>query len=98
MYFKKPSELQVTWLDGQRRLSIGGFVAPGSIQMRADGVQFTLTDFKQDLDVIYDGVIPNLFKENQGIVVEATCTADYKCVAYRLMAKHDENYKPRAAS
>lgn len=75
---------------------IGGFVEVGSLTY-LDGtkIQFRVIDDAHMIDVEYDGLTPDLFKEGQGVVAEGTFNAEGQFVASRLLAKHDENYTPR---
>ena len=78
------------------RLRVGGLVKEGSIQ-REDGqrVRFVVTDTKTDLPVAYVGLLPDLFREGQGVVAEGVLQADHSFRADSVLAKHDENYMPR---
>ena len=75
----------------------GGMVAAGSVLHDDDGlgVRFTLTDYAgHDFDVVYTGILPNLFREEQGILVVGALDADRVFQADQVLAKHDENYMP----
>lgn len=78
-----------------RRIRVGGMVKKGSVIRSHDlNVQFTVTDFVQDLVIHYSGILPDLFRENQGIVALGTLTDNQQFVADEVLAKHDENYMP----
>lgn len=79
-----------------RQIRIGGMVQAGSIQHK-DGldVSFIVTDYKKDLAVQYTGILPDLFKEGQGVVAVGRLNADQIFIAEQILAKHDENYMPR---
>lgn len=79
-----------------RNFRVGGLVVDGSVR-REPGeleVQFTLTDTKNNLDVLYAGVLPDLFREGQGIVAHGRMDDSGAFVADTVLAKHDENYMP----
>lgn len=77
------------------RLRVGGMVEKGSI-VRGKGLQlqFTITDFTHRITVSYTGILPDLFKEGQGIVALGHLTANHVFMADEVLAKHDENYMP----
>lgn len=94
-YFVAPSELAEKAQPGAR-LRLGGLVAEGSVAHQPDGsIRFTVTDGAGDVDVIYSGVLPDLFKEGQGVVAEGQWAPGEPFRADRLLAKHDETYMPR---
>ena len=94
-YFVAPSELAEKAQPGAR-LRLGGLVAEGSVAPQADGsIRFTVTDGVGEVDVIYAGVLPDLFKEGQGVVAEGQWAPGEPFRADRLLAKHDETYMPR---
>ncbi len=78
------------------RLRLGGLVKQGSLQ-REEGqtVRFTVTDMKQDVEVTYTGLLPDLFREGQGVVAEGALGSDHVFRADSVLAKHDERYMPR---
>ncbi len=94
VYFRTPSELS-TEKPG-RRIRLGGLVVPGSVQKSEDGiaVTFGVTDLEQTVAVRYRGILPDLFREGQGVVTEGALDASGVFVAGRVLAKHDENYMP----
>jgi cytochrome c-type biogenesis protein CcmE len=94
-YFKTPSDLaEVKGLPGQR-FRLGGLVAQGSVK-RGDGtkIEFAVTDTLKVQLVSYQGVLPDLFREGQGVVTEGVLNASGVFVADTVLAKHDENYMP----
>lgn len=93
-FYKTPSEV-MTAEPGQR-LRIGGLVLAGSVQHDPDGVtiHFKVTDNKTDIPVTYRGIVPDLFRDGQGVVAEGTLNSDNVFVADTLLARHDENYMP----
>tara|TARA_B100000927_G_scaffold281919_1_gene267950 strand:+ start:10765 stop:11193 length:429 start_codon:yes stop_codon:yes gene_type:complete len=80
-----------------QKFKLGGMVEKGSLQ-RVEGedlvVTFTVTDFENSIDVVYVGVLPNLFKENSGVVASGYLTEGNSFWAVEILAKHDENYMP----
>lgn len=95
-YFVMPSDLQHGQIDHQAHYRIGGTVKVGSISRLENGVtvQFSVTDCIHDVDVIYTGLLPDLFREGQGIVAEGQVDQDGQFQAKQVLAKHDENYMP----
>lgn len=99
-YFYTPSELAALTEAPTRAIRLGGLVADGSVaygEARADGkdaVAFTVTDGGSEIRVSFAGLLPDLFREGQGVVVEGTL-ADGQLIASNVLAKHDENYMPR---
>jgi len=89
-YFYTPSAIQD---NEQRRIRLGGYVKKHSVIKSATGITFTITDMKKDLEVKYSGVVPDLFRDGQGVIAEGKLQ-DGVFIADRLLAKHDENYKP----
>lgn len=78
------------------RIRIGGMVVKHSVQRAQAGLQvhFQVTDFQHTLDVIYTGILPDLFREGQGIVAQGTLLNRTYFKATQVLAKHDENYMP----
>ncbi len=77
-------------------IRLGGWVVPGSIHHHNDtlNVSFLLTDHKASCEVIYEGILPDLFREGQAIVAEGSLNAEHQLIATEVLAKHDENYTP----
>ena len=95
VYFVAPSELTEKAQPGQR-LRLGGLVVEGTVRRDADGAtRFAVTDGAVQVHVRYDGVLPDLFREGQGVVAEGTWRPGEAFEAERVLAKHDENYMPR---
>jgi cytochrome c-type biogenesis protein CcmE len=96
VFFYSPSDLVAKAIGPQRRIRIGGLVEKQSLRREADGrsVDFRVTDGKTDLAVVYDGVLPDLFREGQGVVAEGRLRGDGVFVATSVLAKHDEKYMP----
>ena len=96
VFFYSPSELKSKAVGVDRRVRIGGLVETGSV-MRSDGrqISFRVTDGAVDLAVVYEGILPDLFREGQGVVAEGRLRTDGVFSASTVLAKHDENYMPR---
>jgi cytochrome c-type biogenesis protein CcmE len=96
VFFYSPSELAAKSVALDRRVRIGGLVEEHSVEHAADGraVRFRVTDGKADLAVVYDGALPDLFREGQGVVAEGRLRGDGVFVAATVLAKHDEKYMP----
>jgi cytochrome c-type biogenesis protein CcmE len=97
VFFYSPSDLKAQSVTEGRRVRIGGLVENGSVARAADGktIDFRVTDGKTAIEVAYGGVIPDLFREGQGVVVEGALARDGTFRAASVLAKHDENYMPR---
>ncbi len=96
MYFYSPSEVIAGDAPAGRKFRVGGLVVDGSVQRIADGltVQFTVTDTVHEVTVVYDGILPDLFREGQGIIAHGRIRDDGVFEASEVLAKHDENYMP----
>lgn len=93
--FYTPSQLATDNVSPQKKIRVGGMVMVGSVKHRDDlAVEFTITDFKQETKIRYRGIMPDLFKEGQGIVALGKLSANGEFVAEQVLAKHDENYMP----
>lgn len=93
VFFVTPSQMTETH-NNAKRLRVGGLVAADSVIINGTITQFTITDQTADLRVSYDGALPDLFREGQGIVAEGAMVNNM-LVADTVLAKHDENYMPR---
>ena len=94
VYFQSPSEITtLTELD-KKKIRIGGMVKKDSISINANEINFIITDFKNEINVIYTGAIPNLFEEEKGVVAEGYLKDRSLFSATKILAKHDENYMP----
>jgi cytochrome c-type biogenesis protein CcmE len=94
VFFFSPTELKERAVTTDQRLRVGGLVEQGSLQKNGDTVRFSVTDNAQTLTIQYTGILPDLFREGQGIVAEGTMGADGVFMARDVLAKHDENYMP----
>ncbi len=96
VFFYTPSDLAAKDVPEGRRMRIGGLVEEGSLERSVDGltVKFRVTDLSTALAVTYTGMLPDLFREGQGVVAEGVATAGGVFRADSILAKHDENYMP----
>lgn len=95
VYFVAPSELAEKAQPGQR-LRLGGLVVEGTVRRGDDGaMHFAVTDGAVQVEVRYDGVLPDLFREGQGVVAEGEWAPGQAFEATRVLARHDETYMPR---
>lgn len=95
VYFYTPSDLKTKHVSPDRRLRIGGLVEKGSVVHQGDMVRFVVTDLMATLPVTYRGVLPDLFREGQGVVTEGKMDGQGLFHANEVLAKHDENYMPK---
>ena len=97
VFFYSPSELRTRAEPADRRVRIGGLVERDSVVHGAGGrqVTFRVTDGATDLGVVYQGILPDLFREGQGVVAEGKLRPDGVFAATTVLAKHDERYMPR---
>lgn len=96
VFFRTPSDLVSMAVKPGERLRLGGLVEKGSV-VKGEGtrVTFGVTDTDKAVKVTYDGILPDLFREEQGVVVEGALGADGVFLADSVLAKHDENYMPK---
>ena len=94
VYFQSPSEIKTLPEIEKKKIRIGGMVKIGSIIIEAKEIKFIITDFKNEINVIYSGAIPNLFSEGKGVVAEGYLKDKSFFSASKILAKHDENYMP----
>ncbi len=94
VYFKSPSDVKLIKELENKKIRIGGMVKKDSIKISSDEVYFIITDFKNEINVNYTGVLPNLFSEEKGVVAEGFLKDRSYFEASKILAKHDENYMP----
>ncbi|MHA1553013.1 MAG: cytochrome c maturation protein CcmE [Alphaproteobacteria bacterium] len=95
VFFNSPSDVLAQEVPSGSRIRLGGLVADGSIEKSGDGqVRFAVTDGAATITVAYRGILPDLFREGQGVVTEGVVSADGTFAADTVLAKHDENYIP----
>lgn len=96
VFFNSPTDVAEKRISLGTRMRIGGLVKPGSLQ-RGDNLQvsFAVTDGNADIEVRYQGIVPDLFREGQGVVAEGKLESGGVLAADTVLAKHDERYMPR---
>jgi len=94
IYFKSPSDVQILSEIENKKIRIGGMVKEGSINIDDKKLNFIITDFKNEISVVYSGLVPNLFAEGKGVVAEGFLKDKSFFSATKILAKHDENYMP----
>lgn len=99
VFFYSPSDLLTKNVSPNRAVRIGGLVEEGSVERRSTAdskvqVRFKITDLSHDVPVVYVGIVPDLFREGQGVVANGKLGADGVFQASELLAKHDEKYMP----
>ena len=99
VFFYSPSEIQqkisLKEIDEMSKLRLGGMVKESSIEQLNNGsINFIITDFDREMVVFYKGIIPDLFKEQQGVIAEGSINNEGMFIANSILAKHDENYMP----
>ena len=92
-FFFTPSELFKEELPNNKRIKVGGMVLDGSVTRDKTNISFVITDYEGSIDVEFDGIVPDLFKEGSGVVVLGYLK-DKTLIAEDVLAKHDENYMP----
>jgi len=94
VYFLSPTEIKNLNEITTEKIRVGGMVKDQSIKINAEKINFIITDFKNEINVVYSGMVPNLFQENKGVVAEGILRDKYYFKAEKILAKHDENYIP----
>ena len=95
-FFHTPSDLTETQVKVGQRIRLGGMVEDGSVKKDSGTITtFAVTDKIKTITVSYNGILPDLFREGQGVVTEGKLQSDGTFVADTVLAKHDENYMPR---
>ena len=96
LFFVSPSDIEAQNLPTGREFRLGGLVTPGSVTRAEDGllVQFEINDGVDSVTVNYDGILPDLFREGQGVIARGQLETSELFVAREVLAKHDENYMP----
>ena len=92
-YFFTPTELKGRNIPADKRIKVGGMVLSGSIERISSSISFVITDYENSIKVEYEGIVPDLFKEDSGVVVLGNLR-DRILYAEEVLAKHDENYMP----
>ena len=94
VFFYSPTQVAEKNLGPDRRFRLGGLVEAGSVQKDGQIVRFTVTDTNKTIAVVYRGILPDLFREGQGVIAEGALGSDGVFTAREVLAKHDENYMP----
>lgn len=94
VFFYSPSDVYSKHVEEGRRFRLGGLVEDGSVVKQGEVVTFAVTDMAQRVPVTFTGLLPDLFREGQGVVTEGKLDANGTFVASEVLAKHDENYMP----
>ncbi len=94
VYFKSPTEIKQSSGSITKKIRLGGMVKKNSITVDNQKVLFIITDFKNEINVIFVGTVPNLFQEEKGVVAEGILEDRNLFIADKILAKHDENYMP----
>ena len=94
VYFKSPSEIKSLIELNKKKIRVGGMVKEKSVFINSSEVNFIITDFKNEINVVYSGAVPNLFAEGKGVVAEGFLKDKNYFTATKILAKHDENYMP----
>jgi cytochrome c-type biogenesis protein CcmE len=96
LYFQSPSEVAELDMPTGRQFRLGGLVESGSTARDTSGltVRFTVTDGLKSIPVSYEGILPDLFREGQGVIARGALDESGTFVAREVLAKHDENYMP----
>ena len=95
LYFSTPTEIkQKEDIVLGKAMRVGGMVKKNSIIVNKDNIQFTVTDFENEILISYSGTVPNLFAEEKGVVAEGKLKDKKFFIADRILAKHDEKYMP----
>ena len=92
-YFFTPTELTKINIPEDKRIKIGGMVLENSVLREQSKIMFTITDYKNYIEVVYEGIVPDLFKEGSGVVALGFMQNE-TFYAQEVLAKHDENYMP----
>ena len=92
-YFFTPTELKDRNIPADKRIKVGGMVLSGSVERISSSISFVITDYENSVKVEYEGIVPDLFKEDSGVVVLGNLR-DRILYAEEVLAKHDENYMP----
>ena len=92
-YFFTPTELKQENIPTDKRIKVGGMVQKDSVERNLSKISFIITDYENSIKVTYDGIVPDLFKEESGVVVLGY-QKNQMIYAEEVLAKHDENYMP----
>ena len=94
VFFHTPSEVAEKGIGSGQRIRLGGLVEKGSVKRSGTTVEFAITDTAKTIDARYTGILPDLFREGQGVVAEGRLDSSGRFIADTVLAKHDETYMP----
>ncbi|MFQ5935757.1 MAG: cytochrome c maturation protein CcmE [Acidiferrobacterales bacterium] len=94
VFFYSPTEVREGKAPQNKPFRVGGLVEKGSVKKNGTKVEFVITDLNTQMTVRYDGILPDLFREGQGVIAQGRLEAESQFVADEVLAKHDENYMP----
>jgi cytochrome c-type biogenesis protein CcmE len=96
VFFYSPSDLDTKQITAERTIRVGGLVEQGSVERGGSRpeIRFRVTDLEKSIPVVYVGMLPDLFREGQGVIATGKMSADGVFQASEILAKHDENYMP----
>ena len=94
IYFQSPSDIKTLSETNKKKIRVGGMVKKNSVSMNEKKLNFIITDFENEINVAYSGLVPNLFSEGKGVVAEGYLKDKSFFQATKILAKHDENYMP----
>ena len=94
VFFYSPTQVAEKHPGPERRFRLGGLVEQGSVKKDGQEVRFIVTDLQKTVPVVYRGLLPDLFREGQGVIAEGVLGADGVFTAREVLAKHDEKYMP----
>tara|TARA_Y100000590_G_scaffold462066_1_gene625226 strand:- start:806 stop:1231 length:426 start_codon:yes stop_codon:yes gene_type:complete len=99
VYFFSPTGIyNKSSISPNKKIRVGGLVKEGSSTKKDNGINFIITDLKNEIIVTYSGLVPNLFSEGKGVVAEGKLRDKKYFIADKILAKHDENYMPPEVS
>ena len=94
VYFQSPTEIKSLIELNKKKIRVGGMVKEQSVIINSNDIKFIITDFKNEINIVYSGAVPNLFAEGKGVVAEGFLKDKNYFTATKILAKHDENYMP----
>jgi cytochrome c-type biogenesis protein CcmE len=94
VFFLSPTQIGEKQPNAGQQIRLGGLVEAGSVEKSGETVAFSVTDLSNTVNVTYRGLLPDLFREGQGVVVEGAFDGSGQFVARKVLAKHDETYMP----
>ena len=99
VYFFSPTEIyNKPNISLEKKIRVGGLVKEGSVKKKGKGINFIISDLKNEIIVSFVGITPNLFSEGKGVIAEGKLRDKKYFIANKILAKHDENYMPPEVS